>query len=101
MIIEITTYKLAEGVTHEDFMKASDEFNKNYCARCKGLIRRHVLKTEDGYSDIILWETKEDVERVQKTFLEDSDALAFAKHGDPQSLTMHNYEVLDTFEATK
>ncbi len=96
MIIEITTYKPAEGVTHEELLEASEAFNKNYCARCKGLIRRHFLKTEDGYMDIFLWETKEDVEHVQKTFMEDSDALAFAKYLDPQSLTMNNHEVIDS-----
>lgn len=97
MVIEITTYKPAVGVTHEELLKASDDFNQNYCVRCKGLIKRYFLKTEGGYMDIFLWESITDVEHVQKTFMEDSDARAFAKYLDPKSLTMHNYEVISNY----
>ncbi len=97
MIIEITTYKPAQGITREELVRASKAFDANYCSRCKGLIRRHFLKTEDGYMDIFLWKSKADVEHVQATFMQDDDALAFAKYLDPQTLTMHNYEVLDTY----
>ena len=101
MIVEITTYKLVEGVTHGEFMHASKEFDRNYCARCKGLISRHFLKTEDGYMDIFCWEGKADVEQVQATFMQDADALAFAKFLDPKTLTMHNHEVLDVYEPSQ
>ena len=99
MIIEITTYKLANGVTHEEIIRASKEFDKNYCSRCKGLISRRFLKTEDGYMDIFNWESMDDVKQVQATFMQDSDALSFAKHLDPETLTMSNHEVLDSYEA--
>jgi len=98
MIVEITTYKPAEGVTHEELMHASKAFDKNYCARCKGLISRHFLKTDEGYMDIFKWESKADVEHVQATFMQDADALAFAKYLDPKTLTMQNNEVLDIYE---
>lgn len=101
MIIETTTYRPADGITHEELMNASKKFDKNYCARCKGLIRRHFLKTDDGYMDIFLWETKADVEHVQATFMQDNDALAFAKHLNPETLTMNNYETLDLYEPPK
>jgi len=38
---------------------------------------------------------------AQATFMEDADAMAYAKHLDPETLTMHNYELLDSFEAGK
>lgn len=98
MIVEVTTYQPAEGVSHDQLMQASKAFDKNYCARCKGLIRRQVLKTESGYMDIFLWQTRADVEHVQATFLQDEDAMAYGKLLDPESLTMDNYELLDSFE---
>ncbi len=97
MIIEITTYKTAENVTEETLKLASDAFNKNYCSRSKGLIKRHFIKTENGYMDIFLWKNKEDVERVQKTFMQDEEALKFAKLIDSTSFTIQNYEVLGTY----
>ncbi len=33
MIIEITTYKPADGVTSEELMAASKVFDSNYCCR--------------------------------------------------------------------
>lgn len=101
MIIEITTYKPVDGVTHEEIMQASREFDQNYCAKCKGLIDRNFLKSDNGYMDIFKWESKADVEHVQATFMEDSDALAFAKYLNPESFTMNNYEVLDSYEPGK
>jgi len=98
MIIEITTYKTAEGVTHEQLVAASKKFDKNYCSRCKGLISRYFLKTEEGYMDIFKWQSKADVEYVQSTFMQDQDALMYAKMIDPNTLTMQNLEVLDVYE---
>ena len=100
MIIEINTYKPAAGVTHTQLMQASKKFDQNYCARCKGLISRQWVKTPTGYMDIFKWQTKQDVEHVQATFMDDADAVAYAKHLDPESLTMDNYELLDSYEET-
>ena len=98
MIIEITTYKAAQGIGHEALVEASKAFDQNYCARCKGLISRDFLKTEAGYMDIFKWQSLADVEHVQATFMQDKDAVAFAQFLNPETLTMHNYEVLDVFE---
>ncbi len=98
MIVEITTYRPADGISHEELVAASKEFDKNYCSRCKGLISRHFLKTDEGYTDIFKWESKEDVEYVQSTFMQDQDALAFARMLNPDTLTMQNLEVLDIYE---
>lgn len=101
MIVEITTYKPVDGITHEELIKASKDFDNNYCSRCKGLIRRNFLKTDDGYMDIFFWESKADVEHVQATFMQDNDALAFAKYLNPETLTMNNYETLDVYEPSR
>ncbi len=47
--------------------------------------------------DIFLWETKADVEHVQATFMQDDDAVAFAKFLNPETPTMQNYEVLEAY----
>ncbi len=96
MIVEITTYKAAKNVTHEELLLASKAFNKEYCYKCKGLVSRQFLKTDDGYMDIFIWKSKEDVERVQKTFMQDKNAMKFAGMTDSRSLIMKNYEVLET-----
>ncbi|MDC0002845.1 hypothetical protein OAE19_00455 [Porticoccaceae bacterium] len=101
MIIEITTYKPANDVIQEELIAASKAFNSNYCSRCKGLIRRQFLKTEDGYMDIFLWESQADVEHVQATFMQDSDAVTFAKFLNPETLTMQNHEVLEVYEPSQ
>lgn len=101
MIVEITTYKPAEGVSHEQLVEASKAFDQNYCARCKGLISRCFVKTDEGYMDIFKWETKADVEYVQSTFMQDQDALAFAKVIDPESLTMQNLDVIDAYDPAR
>lgn len=98
MIVEMTTYQAADGVSHDQLLDASKKFDRNYCSRCKGLISRCFLKTPEGYMDIFKWQSKADVEYVQSTFMQDADALAFAKMIDPISLTMQNLDVLDCYE---
>lgn len=97
MIIEITTYTLADGLTHEELTQASKDFTKDYCLRCKGLISRELLKTDKGYMDIFKWESKADAERVQATFMEDIDALKFAKHLNQDTLSMNTYKVIESY----
>lgn len=97
MIIEITKYKPVEGLTHEELLQASKNFDRDYCSKCIGLIRRQFVKTDSGYMDIFTWKSKEDVERIQATFMQDKDALEFARHIDTESLTMSNHELLDSF----
>lgn len=101
MIIEITRYNTAQGVTEDTLMTASKEFDRSYCSRCKGLVSRQFVKTDSGYMDIFQWESKEDVERVQATFMDDADALAFANLLDANSLTMHSYELLDSYRPAR
>lgn len=101
MIIEITTYNTMDDVNHEEFVQASKDFDKNYCARCKGLISREFIEKSNGYMDIFKWESRADVEHVQATFMEDTDALAFAKYLNPETLTMNNDEVLGRYEPSK
>ncbi|QIE58046.1 hypothetical protein G5B37_00220 [Rasiella rasia] len=96
MIVEITTYKTAKNVTHKELLIASKAFNKDYCSKCRGLISRQFLKTENGYMDIFVWKSKEAVEHVQETFMQDTDAMKFASLTDVNSLTMKNYEVLES-----
>jgi len=98
MITEITTYKAADGISHDALMAASKAFDRDYCSRCKGLMRRQFLKTDEGYMDIFLWESLADVEHVQATFMQDKDAVAFAQFLNPDTLTMQNHEVLDVYE---
>lgn len=46
--------------------------------------------------DIFVWKSKEAVENVQETFMQDTDAMKFASLTDVNSLTMKNYEVLES-----
>lgn len=95
MIVEITTYKAAEHVNHEALLLASKAFNKDYCSKCVGLVSRKFLKTDEGYMDIFLWESRADLERIQETFMQNEYAMRFANLTDPSSLKMTNYDVLD------
>lgn len=101
MIVEITTYKPADGVSEDQIKAASKLFDKNYCSRCNGLISRNFLKTSDGFMDIFYWESLADVEHVQATFMDDEDAVAFGKLLDTTSFTMNNYELIEEFRPTR
>jgi hypothetical protein len=65
MYIQLAPGKLKAGVSEKEALKASDEFEKNFVKKQKGIIRRIFLKGKDGtYADLVFFENKEAAERV-------------------------------------
>ena len=59
-VVEFVTFKLKEGVTEQQFLNASDELNANFLSLQKGYINRKLIREENIWADIVLWETIDD-----------------------------------------
>jgi len=95
-IIEWAPFELAEGVSDETLLKASNTFQNEFVNAQKGFIRRELLKGKDGqWVDLIFWESKEDAEKVMEN-VESSDAcraffqiMKAAAPNDPGAGVLH------------
>jgi hypothetical protein len=61
MITEIIEYKLNGSTDEEKFMIEAKKFNDYFKATFKGFIDLEFTKGEDGWINIMHWETMEDV----------------------------------------
>ena len=74
MITEIIVYKLNENTDEEKFMTEAKKFYDYFKATFKGFIDIEFAKGEDGWINIMHWETMEDVKacgEVLKTGLQE------------------------------
>jgi hypothetical protein len=61
MITEIIEYKLKEGADEEKFLMESQKYHEYFKATFKGFIDLEFAKGENGWINIMHWETMEDV----------------------------------------
>ncbi|ALU45289.1 hypothetical protein [Pseudoalteromonas rubra] len=94
-IVEIATFKLANGVTEADFLIQNEHFMA-YIKTQPGLLYRSVSKhAETGvYTDIVYWNTLEDAKRVQEAFEHEKVCQQFAAVIDKESLSLTLTEVV-------
>lgn len=65
MYIQLAPFKLKAGVDEATLLRASDEFEKVFVEKQKGVIKRVLMKGKDGnYADLVFFESKEEADRV-------------------------------------
>ncbi len=62
MITEIIEYLLKAGVTEEQFLQEAEKYHAYFKATFKGFVDLEFTKGENGWINIMHWETMEDVQ---------------------------------------
>lgn len=63
--IVLATMQLKQGVDEAKLLEASEDFQKNFVAKQPGVLRRILLKANNGgYADLVFFESKEHAARV-------------------------------------
>lgn len=64
-ITVLAPIKLAKGKSEADLIKASDKFQDEFVSKYSGVIRRELIRKNDGeYLDIVQFRSKEDAEEI-------------------------------------
>lgn len=58
----IISFKLKDGVSVEEFLKASDNIQENYISKCRGFLNRQLMRMDDLWIDWVIWETFPDAD---------------------------------------
>jgi hypothetical protein len=56
LTIEIAPFRLAPGVTEAALIAASAALQRDFLAGRPGFLRRELLRTGEGFADLVLWE---------------------------------------------
>ena len=93
--LEIVIYKIQEGVTDEDFIKAAGEMEENFAKKQEGFIKRTFAKSENGdWIDVLYWETMDNAMRASEEAMKSPACAPMFGMLDSENIKMHHFEIL-------
>ncbi len=70
MYKDIISYKLANSISEKRLLDIAGEIIKSWMSSQSGFIRWEICKNnDDGYTDIVSWESKEDAKKAEKEMM--------------------------------
>ena len=76
-IVEFSPFYLKREVSISEFLLASDKFQSEFISMQKGYISRKLLVNGETWTDLVVWETMEDVKNATKIIYENAAALEY------------------------
>jgi hypothetical protein len=97
MHIALAPFRLKDGISEDDLVKTSDDFEEQFVRHQEGIIRRILVKdSAGGYADIVFFTDAAAIDRVlqaERTSEVCAALFAIIDDGTPAM-----YEVLKTYE---
>lgn len=98
LIVEIAQFKLAAGVSDEDFLHEAEVAQKNFLEKQSGYIDRELLKDKDGqWVDILHWNSIGEAQKAAEVMMTDPATQGFMQKIDPSSVKMLHLELIKKY----
>lgn len=98
MHVAVAPFRLKAGVSEDNLVKVSDDFEEQFVAQQEGILRRILVKDSDGgYADIVFFADAAAIHRVLAAEQDSEVCAAFFAIMDDDG-THRVYEVLKTYE---
>jgi hypothetical protein len=80
MYVQLAPIRLKDGFDEKALLEASDAFQVSFVSKQEGIMKRVLLKGQDGgYADLVFFESKDDAERVARIEESSQECLDFFK----------------------
>ena len=96
-VVEFVSYKVKEGISEQQLLAASDEFEEGFLSLQKGYISRSLIKNEDVWADLVLWETMEDAMDAVKAIEKSSAAESYDACIEQDSCKMQHLSIVKKY----
>jgi hypothetical protein len=96
-VVEFVSFKLREGVSEHQFLEASDKCNVGFLSLQKGYIDRKLLKNDDTWADLVLWETMEDAKSAADTAFQNLAAKSYFECIDENNCDMQHLAIVKNY----
>jgi len=94
-VIEVTKFRLADGVGPEDFLERNAEYQQGFAYQQSGLLRRTVASGLDGeWVSITWWRSMNDARQSATNAADSEVARAFHALLEPGSLAKEYFKEL-------
>jgi len=88
-MVEITTFKLNQGVTAKDFEQSARAMQKDFLENQNGFLKRTLTVSEDGiWTDVVFWKDQQSAEKTMKLAETTEVVLPFMEKIDFNSVKM-------------
>ena len=88
-MVEITTFKLNQGVTTKDFEQSARSMQKDFLEKQNGFIKRTLTVSDDStWTDVVFWKDQESAEKTMKLSETSELVLPFMEKIDFNSVKM-------------
>jgi hypothetical protein len=89
-MVEITTFKLNNGVSSADFVKSAEQMQNAFLKRQEGFIKRTLTKSGDTlWTDIVYWTNKESQGKAMQLAEKAEAVILFMEKIDFNSVKMN------------
>ena len=89
-VVEITTFKLNQGVTEKDFEQSALAMQKDFLEKQSGFIKRTLTVSQDSvWTDVVFWQDKKSAEETMKLAETSALVLPFMEKIDVNSVKMN------------
>lgn len=96
MVIVVWTFKLAEGVTEDDFLEASERVQTEFSYLRPGLVRRTVARGERGeWLVLVFWGSEEEAAAGLLASRDDPATRTMSALIDPSTIDVKRFATLD------
>jgi hypothetical protein len=99
MHIVIAPFRPKQGVTEDEVLKTSDDFEEQFVRKQDGILKRIVVKDgEGGYADVVFFEDAAAIDRVTEAERNSDACAAFFAIMDDEEDAPRVYETLKSYE---
>ena len=89
-LVEITTFKLNNGVSSADFVKSAEQMQADFLKRQEGFIKRTLTQSGDTlWTDIVYWKNKESHSQAMQLAEKTEAVIPFMEKIDFNSVKMN------------
>ncbi len=95
-VIEITTFRLAEGADEEGFLLADKKVQAEVAVLADGFLRRTTARGDDGeWLVSTLWRSRADLDAASGVIAAAAAAVEFAGFVDPLTIVRRSFGTLE------
>ena len=100
LIVEISQFKLASGMSEEEFLKEAEEAETNFFEKQGGYIGSELLKDKSNqWAKVTNWNSMEDVRKAAKAMLNSPVAQSLMQKIDSSSILCSFYKSMRRYRS--
>lgn len=97
--IEIVNFRLADGVTEEEFLQETKSMERDFLGKLHGFRDRDTGKSADGDWLVVLhWDAAEDAQSSMEKFVAAEGTKSFTSKIDMSTFKMTRFELKDHYQ---